>query len=342
MLEIKGRVNCKQCSKEFKPYRSTIDFVKIDGLCSPCRTSKKTSGDCECGRTFHIADGKTMCSFCMRKSNSPKLLKAPKPTNPPKIIEVSCSSCSTPFHTFRVRPLEKCVPCRGYWYVGNKIVEEDRCSECNILYTKNARNSSTKCTSCRQNYSAICTVCESLFKKKLSSKECICTSCKERERICLRCELPYYISGRTTRLDHCFDCSKAISYHDLYIKNKEHRREVNREWKRTSASAKTSREKYQLNNRFRLAVAAAENRKLNWKLTEEQYLSLVEEPCHYCGEDVGTGVGLDRIMSKVGYILDNVLPCCGTCNIIKGDRLTAEEMKVAMEAVIKLRTSKTS
>jgi hypothetical protein len=51
-------------------------------------------------------------------------------------------------------------------------------------------------------------------------------------------------------------------------------------------------------------------------------------PCTYCGgeanEQSAALVGIDRIDSAVRrYALANCVPCCATCNFIKGPRLSA-------------------
>lgn len=51
------------------------------------------------------------------------------------------------------------------------------------------------------------------------------------------------------------------------------------------------------------------------------------------------GSGLDRTDNSKGYLIKNVVPCCGICNSIKGSNLTHSEMIVAMRAVMKLRNS---
>lgn len=53
-----------------------------------------------------------------------------------------------------------------------------------------------------------------------------------------------------------------------------------------------------------------------------------------------TGVGLDRIENSKGYIISNVVPCCGSCNKIRGNNLTSDEMAIAMKAVRNFRLSK--
>lgn len=73
-----------------------------------------------------------------------------------------------------------------------------------------------------------------------------------------------------------------------------------------------------------------------WKLTEDQFYQLSQRSCFYCGSlpaqvrkgKNGTGDfvfnGIDRINSKNGYTLDNVVPCCRTCNLAKSDMTTTQ------------------
>jgi len=73
-------------------------------------------------------------------------------------------------------------------------------------------------------------------------------------------------------------------------------------------------------------------------LTLEECKILWLKPCEYCGKEINsTGVSLDRLDNSGGYTKDNVVPCCGPCNKIKNIYLTHDEMKAAMEAVLKLR-----
>lgn len=75
----------------------------------------------------------------------------------------------------------------------------------------------------------------------------------------------------------------------------------------------------------------------------EEYKKLVKQPCYYCGQkfsrvlkdiehtrkiqvtDVEVKInGLDRIDSKKGYEIDNVVPCCKRCNTMKLDQEQSE------------------
>jgi hypothetical protein len=61
----------------------------------------------------------------------------------------------------------------------------------------------------------------------------------------------------------------------------------------------------------------AKNKKIpcEFKITPLEFEKLFHnKPCHYCG---GESTGLDRVDNSKGYILKNVVPCCGICNGMK-------------------------
>ena len=50
------------------------------------------------------------------------------------------------------------------------------------------------------------------------------------------------------------------------------------------------------------------------------YFAIILQPCYYCG---GRHVdlvlnGVDRVDSKGSYSIENSVPCCKTCNFMKG------------------------
>ena len=75
----------------------------------------------------------------------------------------------------------------------------------------------------------------------------------------------------------------------------------------------------------------AKKRNLSWELTKDDFLSIVAQPCHYCGiknattyqanncNGSFTSNGIDRKDSSKGYELKNCLPCCSRCNVMKMD-----------------------
>ena len=70
---------------------------------------------------------------------------------------------------------------------------------------------------------------------------------------------------------------------------------------------------------------SASLKNLEFELTYEDYLCIVENNCNYCGivQDKGFN-GIDRKDQMKGYILDNCVSCCKICNYMKGS--TSDEV----------------
>ena len=92
------------------------------------------------------------------------------------------------------------------------------------------------------------------------------------------------------------------------------------------------------NNAYSQYRAGARRRKIEFAVTFDQFKEIVTKDCFYCGSVPSRVVicgnspnaaakkhsafvcnGLDRIDSSLGYTLDNILPCCSTCNYAKQD-----------------------
>lgn len=75
--------------------------------------------------------------------------------------------------------------------------------------------------------------------------------------------------------------------------------------------------------------SGARQRGIDFNLSEEEFKSLIKKDCYYCGEhpsrhqsvsyrsDYELVNGIDRIDSSKGYSIDNCVPCCNTCNLMK-------------------------
>jgi hypothetical protein len=88
--------------------------------------------------------------------------------------------------------------------------------------------------------------------------------------------------------------------------------------------------------RYKQMQGCARYRKLSCELSLEEYCELIKLPCFYCsGPLPEAGTGLDRRDNAVGYVLENVVPCCTACNHIRGSYLTVEEMQ-AVAALLKI------
>lgn len=127
--------------------------------------------------------------------------------------------------------------------------------------------------------------------------------------------------------------TKAISIWDL------HRKATTTCGDRTFHKGYEDRTMPAFNNIYRNSYRnRATKAGLEFSITEEEFRTLSQQTCHYCGTlpeatslrgtmrgtcKTGKGVstfvynGLDRMDSAKGYTLDNVVPCCGTCNHAK-------------------------
>jgi len=94
---------------------------------------------------------------------------------------------------------------------------------------------------------------------------------------------------------------------------------------------------------------SAKHRGYDWLLTKEQFRTLTKQTCYYCGAEPnqcgshsshGNYLynGLDRIDNNQGYLITNVVPCCGSCNAAKGTK-TTEEFRVWVKRISKYFTT---
>jgi hypothetical protein len=68
------------------------------------------------------------------------------------------------------------------------------------------------------------------------------------------------------------------------------------------------------NKQFISYLKRANSKGFGFELTEKHFDELVDASCYYCD---GTPSGFDRLDSKRGYLLNNVVPCCYRCNMMK-------------------------
>lgn len=127
--------------------------------------------------------------------------------------------------------------------------------------------------------------------------------------------------------------------------NSEHKEERNKYQRGWQKAHRVERRKYDLTpaRKLRKAKKNAESRNLSFNLTIEQYVEhFYSKKCHYCADSLTkfNGACMDRKDNALGYFIENLLPCCPTCNGIRSNKLSVEEMEVAMNAIIKHRRLK--
>jgi len=74
-------------------------------------------------------------------------------------------------------------------------------------------------------------------------------------------------------------------------------------------------------------------RGLQFTITKAQWDTLIVQPCYLCGYQCKYGIGLDRVDNTIrAYTIENVKPCCGSCNIMKHE-LQLEDFLKKAEAI---------
>lgn len=145
--------------------------------------------------------------------------------------------------------------------------------------------------------------------KELNMK--VCSACKIEKEIT---EFYKHKLGKEGLHANCKSCMKdyrvatkeriALSYKGYRDRNKD----------RINAS---NRQYYQsLKGRYGSYKNNAKKRGISFDLTIEQFESFWQRNCTYCGEEIGS-IGIDRIDSSKGYQLENCVPCCTICNVVK-------------------------
>ena len=87
------------------------------------------------------------------------------------------------------------------------------------------------------------------------------------------------------------------------------------------------RDSYGVKSRYRTLKRRSADKGFDDCLDFDIYENLIKQDCVYCGEEnIGSGVGLDRLDNEIGYLEHNVVSCCSCCNQIRGHNLTVMEI----------------
>lgn len=132
---------------------------------------------------------------------------------------------------------------------------------------------------------------------------------------------------------------------------------ISREWSSKAITGRVSKllrpdnysAKLKLYNRYR---GDAREKDLPVEVDVITFTDIACLPCDYCNKapdklckvnESSSKImytGVDRKDSNIGYILDNIVPCCTQCNMIKNNLLSYEEMKAVMKLVLEMRNNK--
>jgi hypothetical protein len=130
-------------------------------------------------------------------------------------------------------------------------------------------------------------------------------------KTCNRCKIKKPLENFYRRKKHyrpeCIPC-QAISEKIWRTANKDYISNYNRIRSKTMAS------------RYAQVKSHNKLRYNNVNLSFEDYCTLISLDCIYCGIELElSGKGLDRLDSNKGYIVENCVPCCRMCNVIKNE-----------------------
>ena len=86
--------------------------------------------------------------------------------------------------------------------------------------------------------------------------------------------------------------------------------------------------------RYAATARSAARRNLPFELSKEDFRALTKRDCEYCGKPTTATHtnGVDRVNNDKGYVAENCVAACGTCNFMKRTQ-TVDEFRMACERV---------
>lgn len=72
------------------------------------------------------------------------------------------------------------------------------------------------------------------------------------------------------------------------------------------------------NNLYNGYKYRANRRLFEFEIPKEIFVKMIYSPCFYCDNNTNRN-SIDRVDSNIGYLMNNIVPCCLKCNIAKSD-----------------------
>jgi hypothetical protein len=66
--------------------------------------------------------------------------------------------------------------------------------------------------------------------------------------------------------------------------------------------------------------------------------NILHKPCVYCGDT--HKIGCDRIDNNKGHLKSNAVPCCYTCNTVRNNNFSYDEMKILGKTIKKIKAAR--
>jgi len=161
-----------------------------------------------------------------------------------------------------------------------------------------------------------------------------------KTKVCSRCgkekPLSDFAKNRSRSDGYAHYCKECDRKRNSNYRSSEHGKEVARARSKRAYiknmvtdsdfnRKKHQKEKDTMWRRFLEYKKRAKKKEIGFELIKEQFDFLTSQACIYCGEysDEKDYCGIDRVDPNKGYIIENCVPCCKTCNYFK--RLMSKE-----------------
>jgi hypothetical protein len=114
----------------------------------------------------------------------------------------------------------------------------------------------------------------------------------------------------------CKECRKEEKKEYLsrdYVKVKQHQHYIDN---KVEIKKRTRAHYWTLNGQYHQYKKRAKKKNIRFELLEKDCIPFYNTNCSYCGSNIN-GLGIDRVDNGRGYVIDNIVPCCSTCNFMK-------------------------
>ena len=251
-----------------------------------------------------IKEGKNWCRFFFRGCNN--ILESDN-------VSTSCTSCRNKTKLDKVKCGNQI--CNNYIKEGKYCLKHER-----DIYRDEEKEKNIK-------YCDIARGCFNIVKDTIKCPDCLeKTRITDNARYSTRKELNMALIKHTNTTQRiCNLCGKDYEKY-LTSKGQEsficqvcQEKQKNQDSKRKDRNRDYSTEKIKnIKTYYKEYIKNANKRDLDILITFDVFCELVNYPCYYCDYfKEGSIIGIDRINNDIGYIKENIVPCCENCNYMK-------------------------
>ncbi len=314
---------CQGISQKNKP--CSFKALENDNYCELHQTYKKwkeleESGIKICsnwirGCWTNIFDNKSHCADCINK--------------PANELEIRNQFIETAIEYNNNNENKMCTGC-NHIFTNEELLENDQCKKCYKNSQKNVDNYKQKDLFeekiCAYKTRAITRNLEFTLSEsecyKLFSKKCYYCGYINQE-LGVGIDRSNNNKGyiKSNCVPCCFQCNVMKKDHDLtkFIKICQHIATINNKF---DGNLDFTLFETADNPTYKSYKKGAEERNLEFKLEQNDFNSIINKKCHYCHLSNATSTyngagGIDRKNNLIGYVKQNCVPCCKTCNLLK-------------------------